>query len=111
MTETEYKRKLKRLEWLVDRAERLNTKVFDDDIEQLAEEIEEYEREPWQDEPIDPRGVLQFHLDRTGIEQAELAKILGITQGYLSNLLTGCKRITPKMSYKIENIDFYKAIL
>jgi antitoxin component HigA of HigAB toxin-antitoxin module len=81
MKKQEYNRKLKRLKWICDRAEELNTKVYDEEIETLSDEIEQYEQKEFPIPPPNPIESLRFHKERTNISNKVLAEIW--YEGYL----------------------------
>lgn len=105
MTEVEYKRKLKRLEWLMDRADEFNTKVYDDEIEQLSDDIEAFEKKEYLIPPPTPKELLIYHLERTGLKKKEFADRIGISSTWLRQILQGAN-MSQNMNDKIMNFDY-----
>jgi antitoxin component HigA of HigAB toxin-antitoxin module len=105
MTEIEHKRKLKRLEWLIDRADDLETTIFDSEIEILSNEIEKYEEKEHPIPPPSPHELLKYHLNRTGLKKHVFAERMGISPGWFGQILKGNK-ISDRMKYKIMNFNY-----
>jgi len=106
MTEKEHKRKLTRLEWLMDKADDLDTKIYDDEIEALSKEIEAFENKEFDFSLPNPVALVEFHIERLGIEQQEMATHLGINRSVLNRYLRGVKDVTPKHMDLIYDFDF-----
>lgn len=104
-SEQEHKRKLKRLELCTDRAERLDLKVWDEEIAQLTIEIEAFEEEI-ETAPHTIVGLLQFHLDRTGLEQKKMAKAMGFSNSHFSRILNEKAKPSVKDKDKIMNFNY-----
>jgi len=106
MTEQEHRRKLIRLQWLMDRADEFDTKIYDEEIESLSSEIHEYEEKEHSIKPPSIQGLLLYHLDRTGLKKKEMASKMDISEGYFSRILRKDCVISEKMKDKIMNFNY-----
>lgn len=114
MTKTEHKRKLIRLEWLMDKEievnskvydNKFNTKIYEDEVYALSNEIELFEEKEYFIPPPSPHELLLFHLDRTGLKKGVFAKRMGISPGWFGQILKGNK-ISIRMKKKIMNFNY-----
>lgn len=47
------------------------------------------------------RNKLKQHMEKTGISTAEMARILGVTEGFVRHILTGIKQPSLAMTVEI----------
>ncbi len=115
MVENEYKRKLKRLEWLCAREEEINekvynnkemTKLYDDEIKLLSDELHQYEEKKYPIPPPKPHELILYHLDRTGLKKLIMAGKMGISAGYFGKIISGNANLSIKMKDKIINFNY-----
>ena len=59
-----------------------------------------HSREDWESD-IDPKDRLQGLMEIQGVNQVELAKMMGVTRQYISDLVSGRKPITLKTAKKL----------
>jgi antitoxin component HigA of HigAB toxin-antitoxin module len=106
MTNEEHKRKLIRLRWIRGMADRFNTKIYDDEIYELSNEIEGFEEKEYKIPLPTPQGLLIFHLERLGLKKCEMADRMGLSANYFCKIYNGDAKLSPKMEDKLINFNY-----
>ena len=86
-TDEDYQRTLGEIAELMEREPESGTEEFDR-LDVLVTLVEAYEDEAYSlDEPVDPVEVIEFHLNRLGWSQADLARNASVHRSHLSAVL------------------------
>jgi len=107
ITSENYKQKLIRFQWLLDMAEMHDVKCYDEEINELADKIELYEAKEFPIEEPEPLALVEFHMERTGMNIPKMSKAIGISDQALRGLLKLDRKVTDKMKDRINNFDFH----
>jgi HTH-type transcriptional regulator/antitoxin HigA len=71
-----------------------------DRFDVLADLIDAYERRRWPIAPAEPLDAIRFAMDLKGLNQTDLAKLLG-SRSRASEVLSGRRGLTPAMMAKL----------
>lgn len=71
-----------------------------DRFDLLAMVIENYEREHWPIEPPDPVSAIKYHMEVSGLRQADLAKLIG-SRSRASEIMSRKRRLTLEMAWTL----------
>src|SRR5690554_4598146 len=92
-TPQDYENALRRISDLMDAAPVEGTDEFDL-LDILVTLVEAYGRKHYPIEQAPPADVIQFHMERLGLSQAELARQAGIQPTHLSAVLQGHRQLS-----------------
>ncbi|MDF1549262.1 MAG: helix-turn-helix domain-containing protein [Bacteroidales bacterium] len=97
-TQAQLKKAIKRLEFLTDKEEISSISDLEEmEIEYLSVLIEEFEEKHSPIEPPNPVEYLKYILEHKNMKQQDLANLLGISKGTLSNILNYRKKLSIEM--------------
>lgn len=100
-TEKDYERAVEEIADLMERQPPKGTEEYDR-LDVLATLVDAYEREIYEDElDVEPRKVVQFHMDRLGWTQTELARRANLNQSHLSSVLNGRRSLSLSQMKKL----------
>lgn len=72
-----------------------------DELEVLGVLIMFYEKDHWPKHKADPIATIKFHMDRLGLNQAQLARKAGIQSSHLSAVLNSRKPLSMNQCKKL----------
>ena len=98
-SEADYEAALDEIEQYFDREPKPGTPE-EDRFDLLALVIEDYERKHWPIEPPDAIDAIRYHMEISGLTQADLGRLLGSRQR-ASDILTKKRRLTMTMAWKL----------
>jgi HTH-type transcriptional regulator/antitoxin HigA len=100
-TEGDYEEALREIAALMEQDPDPGTEAFDR-LDVLVMLVEAYEEEEYDlDQPVDPVEVIEYHLDRLGWPQAELARKAEVQRSHLSAVLNGKRSLSLTQIKKI----------
>jgi len=98
-TESDYDAALKDIEWyFINEPKRGSPEA--DRFDMLALVIEDYENRHWPIDPPDPIDAIRYRMETSGLNQADLGRLLGSRQR-ASDILAGRRRLTMQMAWKL----------
>lgn len=99
-SEQHYDRMIEKIGTLMDRGERNLSPEESSLLEMMSILVERYERERYPLKPSKPGEVIQFLMEQRGLQQCDVAKVLG-TKSHASEILNGKREPSKEQAKKL----------
>ena len=99
-SEHDYDRMIEEIGALMDRGERNLSPEETSLLEMMSILVERYEQERYPLKPSKPGEVIQFLMEQRGLQQRDLAKVLG-SKSHLSEILSGKRQPSKEQAKKL----------